>query len=110
MLDQDNRNVPRQRADHVEDPRSLARSKAGAGLVEKQHLGTSVQRQCELELAAFPIGQELDRLVGAVRQTDSFKPGERLLANGRERRKRLVHNPLAPVGADDRENEIFGQR
>ena len=39
-----------------------------------------------------------------------LEAGERLLANGREGLQRAMEYPLAPVGADDRQRQVLGQR
>ena len=89
MLNDDDGDRARYRADQLVHVRSLFRAHAGRWLIEQQHLRPARERQPDLELALATVTELANRGAQNVRQTDSG----RNLFSFRTRRRGVPHGP-----------------
>ena len=96
VLDEQDRDVGRQRADGLEDLLALAFGHARDRLVEQQHARLAGERERDLEQAALAVGERVDR---PVHHVDEAEPIEQGLAFGGDGRIAAERAPPPRAGA-----------
>ncbi|CAM5508542.1 hypothetical protein SBADM41S_10515 [Streptomyces badius] len=110
VLDQDDRDGRRQRADDAEQPADVAVGQPGCGLVQEQQPGAARQRGGEIEHAAPAVRERGGGPVGEVREPDRLQVAARGLLVQPVPGRSAPRPPTPRMVRPARQDDVFQHR